>query len=83
MYIYAERLQHYGVVASSFFVCFYPVLLVAMATFPLIDLPQEILGRVLSFLLPGDVARFGQTCRRASSFVSPDNQLLWVSLASL
>lgn len=50
-----------------------------MATISLTDLPQELLGRVLSFLLPGDIVRFGRTCRQAYSFINPGNQLLWVS----
>ena len=45
----------------------------------LTDLPQEILGRVFTFLEPSDVARVGQTCTQLGNFTSPSNQLLWVS----
>lgn len=43
----------------------------------LVDLPQEVLGSILSFLAPREVVRFGRTCRQANGFISPDNQLLW------
>ena len=43
----------------------------------LVDLPQEVLGSILSFLEPRDVVRFGRTCQRALGFINPSNQLLW------
>ena len=43
----------------------------------LIDLPQEILSNVVSFLHPRDIARLGRTCQRAHAFLSPSNQVLW------
>lgn len=43
----------------------------------LIDLPQEVLGTVLSFLPPPDIIRFGRTCHSSHAFISPSNQLLW------
>lgn len=55
----------------------------SMAATSLTDLPQELLGRVLSFLLPSDIVRFGKTCRQAYSFINPGNQLLWVSTDAL
>ncbi len=43
----------------------------------LVDLPQEILGNIVSFLHPRDIVRLGRTCRRAYAFLSPSNQVLW------
>lgn len=45
----------------------------------LLDLPQEILANILSFLNPHSLARFGQSCKTAHSIVDPGNQLLWRS----
>ncbi|ETN36596.1 uncharacterized protein HMPREF1541_08874 [Cyphellophora europaea CBS 101466] len=43
----------------------------------LIELPQEVLGNILSFLLPSDIVSFGRSCRRAINFIGSSNQLLW------
>lgn len=48
-----------------------------MATPILTDLPQEILGNIVSFLDPKDIVSLGQTCRGAYTFISPSNQILW------
>ncbi|KAK5455076.1 hypothetical protein LTS15_005796 [Exophiala xenobiotica] len=45
----------------------------------ILQLPQELLGRTLSFLYPEDIIRFGRTCKQAHAFVHPRNQLLWRS----
>jgi hypothetical protein len=43
----------------------------------LLDLPAELLGNVLSFLAPVDIVNFGRSCRCASTFIDPSNQILW------
>ena len=48
-----------------------------MAQLILVDLPQEILGNIVSFLHPRDIISLGRTCRRAYAFLSPSNQVLW------
>lgn len=45
--------------------------------YTLIDLPQEVLGAILSLLEAPDVVRFGRSCHRALDFINPSNQLLW------
>lgn len=44
-----------------------------------LELPQELLGRALSFLGPADIVRFGQTCQLAWAFIDPANVVLWQS----
>lgn len=56
----------------------------AMADLPappanLVHLAPELLGLVLSFLAPRDLASFARTCHRAQEFVRPNNQVLWKS----
>jgi hypothetical protein len=46
----------------------------------LLELPQEMLGNVLSHLLPNDIVAFGRTCRSAHLFIDPSNQILWRSV---
>ena len=48
-----------------------------MDTLSIISLPEEVLGNILAFLTAPDIVCFGKTCRRASNFTSPSNQLLW------
>lgn len=48
-----------------------------MASYNLIDLPQEILGNIVSFLKPKDIISVGRTCQRAHSFIGRSNQILW------
>ncbi|KAF2004482.1 hypothetical protein P154DRAFT_44589 [Amniculicola lignicola CBS 123094] len=43
----------------------------------LMDLAPELLELILSYLSPGELASFGQTCRRANDFIRPNNQMLW------
>lgn len=45
----------------------------------LLDLPQELLEHVLSYLPPKDIVSYGRTCRSCNSFVAPTNKLLWQS----
>jgi hypothetical protein len=45
----------------------------------MLDLPQEILAGILSFLEPQSIIRFGRTCRAAYASISPQNQILWKS----
>lgn len=45
----------------------------------LLDLPQELLDHLLSYLPPSDIIHFGQSCKRSSSFIDPSNQVLWQS----
>lgn len=42
-----------------------------------LELPQEILSHVLTYLDARSVARFGLTCKEATKLTSPQNQLLW------
>lgn len=53
------------------------MLLPAVSTLALLDLPQELLSHILAFLDACAVVRFGLTCKEASEFTSPRNQLLW------
>ncbi|EXJ82107.1 hypothetical protein A1O1_08176 [Capronia coronata CBS 617.96] len=48
----------------------------------ILDLPQEILGHILSYLHPATIVRFGQTCKHAHDFIGPRNQILWKSAFS-
>ncbi|KAF2652356.1 hypothetical protein K491DRAFT_605108 [Lophiostoma macrostomum CBS 122681] len=45
----------------------------------LIDLAPELVELILSFLGPSDLVTFGQTCRCATQFTLPSNQILWRS----
>ncbi|KAJ9602091.1 hypothetical protein H2200_013451 [Cladophialophora chaetospira] len=45
----------------------------------MLDLPQEILANILSFLEPHSIIHFGQSCRAAYVSVGPQNQILWRS----
>lgn len=42
-----------------------------------LNLPSELLGQTLSYLLPHDLAQFATTCQAAQRFVEEDNQALW------
>jgi F-box-like len=48
-----------------------------MSALPILDLPQEILSNIVSFLPPRDIVSLGRTCQRALAFISPSNQILW------
>lgn len=43
----------------------------------LLDLPQEILGCIVSFLEPVDIVEFGLVNHKSQDFINPSNQLLW------
>ncbi|KIW46352.1 uncharacterized protein PV06_02028 [Exophiala oligosperma] len=45
----------------------------------ILEIPQELLAHILSFLQPQDIIRFSQTNKRAQRFASPQNQTLWRS----
>lgn len=45
----------------------------------LLGLASELISNVLSFLKPHDLVAFGQTCKKASDFVSPQTTSLWRS----
>ncbi|KIW99616.1 uncharacterized protein Z518_11029 [Rhinocladiella mackenziei CBS 650.93] len=45
----------------------------------ILDLPQELLSNILSFLDPEAIVRFGRTCKTALGFITPQNQILWRS----
>ncbi|KIW18544.1 hypothetical protein PV08_02832 [Exophiala spinifera] len=45
----------------------------------ILELPQELLGHILSFLHPQDIIHFCQSNKRAQTFASPRNQVLWRS----
>jgi hypothetical protein len=45
----------------------------------IINLPQEILAHILTFLEPQSILHFGQSCKTAYSSVGPQNQVLWKS----
>ena len=46
-----------------------------MAT--IVSLAPELLELVFSYLPPSDLISFARTCRHASEFIRPNNQLLW------
>ena len=48
-----------------------------MSDLALTDLPREILGNIVSFLHPRDIATLGRTCQQAHAFIRPENQVLW------
>lgn len=45
----------------------------------LLNLPQELLSNVLSFLNPQAIIQFGRTCKTAHGLIKPENHILWKS----